>query len=181
MADSSRESHPYQENTMNLLAGLLLKRASNEHGQGSLEMALLTPVVLVLIVAVLELGFMVYAYINIVWAAKEGARAGAIYQYQQDCDKTNNDINRESGTGSCVKLFSDNIRDTIARSTSLLKGFDKVNNVTITYTQMSTNTLDTRSGDLVHVEIAYPYHFLTSLLTSRTITIRARATARIEP
>lgn len=144
-------------------------------------MAMLTPVVIVLIMVVLELGFAVHAYVNIVWAAREGARAGAVYLYQQGCDQRNNDYNRESGTGNCASRYSDNIRDTISRTTNMMKGFDKVNHVTIIYTQTSSTNWETRSGDLVQVDIAYPYSFLTSMLTNRTITMRARATARIEP
>lgn len=166
---------------MNLLTGSTLKRAEGEGGQGTLEMAMVTPVVLVLIMATLELGFAAYSYVNVVWAAREGARAGAVYLYQDDCDQVNNDDNRESGTGNCSHLYSDNVRDTVARSASLLKDFDKINHVTITYTQTTTTTWETRSGDLVQVDIAYPYHFLTGMLTDRTITMMARATARIEP
>lgn len=167
-----------------MLTGLLTRRGerpSGEKGQGTLEMALVTPVVFVLLMAVLELGFAVHAYINVVWAAREGARAGAVYMYQQGCDQSANDENRERGTGACSPHYSDNVRDAVARSASLLKSFDKVNHVTITYTQTTTNPWETRSGDLVHVEIAYPYRFLTNMLTDRAITIRARASARIEP
>lgn len=156
-------------------------RSSGEGGQGTLEMALVTPVVFVLIMACLELGFAVHAYVSVVWAAREAARAGAVYQYQQDCDQHANDENRESGTGACSKLYADNIRDTAARSANLLRGFDKVNDVQIIYTQTTSHSWDTRSGDLVTVEVTYPYHFLTQMLSDRVITMKAKASARIEP
>ena len=156
-------------------------RLNREGGQGTLEMALVTPVVFVLIMACLEMGFAVHAYVNVVWAAREAARAGAVYQYQQDCDQRANDQNRESGTGACINLYADNIRDTAARCASLLKGFDKVNDVQIVYTQTTSNLWNTRSGDLVTVKVAYPYHFLTQVFGDRVITMEAQASARIEP
>jgi len=146
-----------------------------------LEMALVAPVVIVLIMVVLELGFAIHANINIAWAAREGARAGAVYLYQQDCSKRDNDDNREGGTGPCISHYTDNIRDTVGRSAGVLRGFDKVNHVTISYTPTSSTTWETRSGDLVNVEISYPYRFLTDMLTNQTLTLRARGTARIEP
>ncbi|HEX2922517.1 MAG TPA: TadE family protein [Chloroflexota bacterium] len=163
----------------------VIEMRHGENGQGAVEMALTWPIVFALIVLCLELGLAFYSYCTVVWAAREGARSGAVYLYQRTCDQTNNDANRESGDGICPTRYTENIRDTVEYSMGVLKGFNKTTGINISYTHTPTVTMplpgETRSGDEVNVEVTYEHHFLTQLFTDRTLTLTGQATARIEP
>jgi hypothetical protein len=146
---------------------------ASQNGQGIVEFALAFPIVFVLIVTVLELGFVMYDYVNVVWATRDAARAGAVYLYEQGC--ANNDDNRKSGSG-CTTSYGDNIEATLDRELGLLRG---THSVTVTYTQASI-PLSTRQGDLVNVSVSYLHPLLTPLFGRATISLSGQATAKIE-
>jgi len=54
----------------------LLKR--NQRGQALIELALLLPFLLLLLLGIMEFGRTFHAYLTITYAAREGARAGAL-------------------------------------------------------------------------------------------------------
>lgn len=154
-----------------------------QRGQTSLEMALTCPLVFAIILGCLELGLAFNGYVTVVSAAREGARAGAVYLYDSEYSPTQNDQNRETGSGTDVP-YTDNIRDTVAGSLGILKNtspnFDRNADVTIAYVP-TVGTLETRKGDLVSVRVTYHYTPLTQLLSSMpAITLTAEASARIE-
>ena len=154
-----------------------------ESGQGALEMALTLPLVFTMILGFLELGFAFNAYATLTAAAREGARAGAVYLYDSAYSQADNDQNRESGTGT-GSPYADNIRDTVAASLGVLHGsppnFDRITDITITYTP-SLGSLNTRKGDLVSVQVSYRHSLLSQVLsTQSTITLKSQASARIE-
>jgi len=53
-------------------------KRKNEKGQSLVEFALVVPLVLMILMAVIEFGFMFNAYITISNASREGARLGAL-------------------------------------------------------------------------------------------------------
>lgn len=159
---------------------------NGERGQSALETALTLPLVFTLIMGVLELGVAFNAYTTLVSAAREGARAGAVYLYDSAYSQTANDQNRESGIGT-VTPYTDNIRDTVASSLGILSNslpaFDKNSDVTISYAPPpgATRLLQTRKGELVSVRVVYRHSLMTQLLANQSaITMTAQATARIE-
>lgn len=174
-------------------------KLSSEKGQGVVEFALVFPVVFTLIMVILELGLAFYGYVTVVSAARQGARAGAVYLFQPNCDGDNdetndrivNNANRESGTG-CLSPYTDNIRNTVASSMGVLQGFDKVNGVQVGYSRdpkivqllpspWNTTPFDSHSYDILTVNVTYRYRFLTPVLTNRTLELKGSASARIEP
>ncbi len=161
---------------------MVLRKGDSGSGQAALEMALTMPLVFTLIMGALELGLAFNAYVTLVSAAREGARAGAIYLYDSDYSQALNDQNRESGTGTAYP-YTDNVRDTVQRSLGILKknppNFDKTSNVTITYTPQ-VNDISTRKGSLVNVQVTYRHDLLSQAVSSSSITLRAQASARIE-
>lgn len=60
--------------------GRAMKRyAGQTYGQAMVELALLLPVLLALLVAVLDFGFLLHAHVQVAHAAREAARAGSLY------------------------------------------------------------------------------------------------------
>lgn len=157
-----------------------LKRARTP-GQATLEMAVTFPVVFVIILGVLELGFVFNAYTTVVTAARSGARAGAVYLYSPTASPTANQSNRESGSGM-TPAYVDNVRDTVAQSLSVLRGgdpaFNKSSDIVIGYTPANPH-FDNGKGDLINVSVTYHYRFLTTLINTN-IDLQGQASERIE-
>lgn len=55
-----------------------VERSSNDRGQSTVELALILPVVVMLALAVVQVGLVVRDQIRVVHAAREGARAAAV-------------------------------------------------------------------------------------------------------
>jgi Flp pilus assembly protein TadG len=60
------------------MGGLFLRGIRNRKGQSTVEFALILPVLLLLIFAIIEFGFILNAYVTVVSAAREGARYGIV-------------------------------------------------------------------------------------------------------
>lgn len=154
-------------------------------GQGLVEFALVFPIVVALIVVVLELGIVFYAYVTVVYATREGARVGALYQTvaaplcsdpsipnQAACRQAANDQNRETL-----------VRTTVTNSLGFLKSAPPnlvQNEIVVTYPPMPV-MLESRAGQTVEVNVTYHYGFLTGMFGSTSgINLRGNASARIE-
>ena len=55
-----------------------MKRISGRRGQAMIEFALILPLLLLVMFAIFQFGFMFYSYISIQQAAREGARSAAV-------------------------------------------------------------------------------------------------------
>jgi Flp pilus assembly protein TadG len=144
-------------------------------------MALALPVLFALLMGILELGMAFNAYVTLQSAAREGARAGAIYLFDSSLAATPsdniavNDQRREAF-----------VRDTVVSSMGVLKtttpNFDPNTDVVIGYVHDPTlPTLDTRTGDLITVQVTYRHDLLSKVLSDNPIiTMTVRAEARIE-
>lgn len=55
-----------------------MKRISGQRGQAMIEFALILPLLLLVMFAIFQFGFMFYSYISIQQAAREGARSAAV-------------------------------------------------------------------------------------------------------
>ncbi|MGI5852115.1 MAG: TadE/TadG family type IV pilus assembly protein [Caldicoprobacterales bacterium] len=60
------------------MGGLYFRGIRNRKGQTTVEFALILPVLLLLIFAIIEFGFILNAYVTVVSAAREGARYGIV-------------------------------------------------------------------------------------------------------
>lgn len=139
------------------------------------------PLVFIIILGVIELGYVFNAYTTVVTSARSGARAGSIYLFDRTATIAANQSNRESGTGM-TPAYLDNVRDTVALSLSNLRAgdppFDKNSDVQITYTPADPH-FDNGKGDLINVSVTYHYRFLTQLINSE-IDLQGQASERIE-
>lgn len=69
-------------------------RAGGPRGQALVEFAIVLVPLLILLVAVIQFGFLFGANVTLTNAAREGARAGTIYVYDQNHTKAWNDAHR---------------------------------------------------------------------------------------
>src|SRR5512141_9664 len=108
---------------MGSMAIRLRKRLGVRRGQATIEMAMSFPVMFVIIMAVVELGFAFNAYTSVVAAAGHGARAGAVYVFNGSFSASANNDNRERGEGAMTPAYTyvDNVRSTVARSLGTLR------------------------------------------------------------
>jgi hypothetical protein len=157
----------------------------SEKGQGTVEFALAFPIVFVLIVTVLELGFLFNAYVTIVYSAREGARQGALYQFvgmpscsdpsvldPSQCRQDANDQNRTNV-----------IRSAVSSSLGFLKNGapNLVSSEIVVSYNPSTDPSESRRGAVVSVTVQYHYGLLTGVLGNPTgITLRGSASAKME-
>ncbi len=59
-------------------------RGGRERGQGLVEFALVISVLLLIVIAILDFGRAIYAYSVVSNCAREGARYGVVWQYDED-------------------------------------------------------------------------------------------------
>ncbi len=160
----------------------MLKRWRPQRGQALVEMALMFPVVFALALGIFEMGLAFNSYLTLTAAAREGARAGAIYLYDPSFSQAQHDQNRESRTGTS-NPYADDIRDTVFNSLGIMRKsdrfFEKDYDVIVTYTPAAGTSL-TRKGDMLGVSVTYRYQFFTPLIADRWITMTAQASARME-
>lgn len=171
-------------------AALPFRQGGKQAGQGLTEFALTVPIALLFIVIILEFGFALGAYVNVVWAAREGARLGSLYVFVPDCSTdyaTNisyNDSNRASGANCSVAPYKDNARAIVKRSLGWLKTeppqFDVGTDVTVTVPAFFVDQPPDRTGDMLVVTVSYRYNWLTPLFSSSTITLTGKSESRIE-
>ena len=162
---------------MGWLRRVFRSRTGSQRGQAIVELAFTFPVVFALVVTVLEVGFAFNAYITVVDAARNGARAGAVYLYDPSLSPTNNDTNRENGGAS--PSYLDNVDATVTNTlTHGLRGGLSYN-VTTTYTP-NPPIFDTREGDLINVLVVLHYKPLTGFFGNWTIDLEGQSSARIE-
>ncbi|TAL05543.1 MAG: pilus assembly protein [Chloroflexota bacterium] len=136
------------------------RNRSGTEGQSLVEFSLvLTPLLLILL-GIVQFGFIFNSYITIANATREGARDGSIYVYQQGQSKAQNDAARNAA-----------IRTTIQNSMNLLSPSAPWFTTTGTWSQ----TGDTfTNGDLT-VTYALPTGISQSdARVGQTVTVRVR-------
>lgn len=164
---------------MGWLREVFRSRAGSKRGQAIVEMAFTFPLVFALIVTVLEVGFAFNAYITVVDAARNGARAGAVYLCDPSLSSADNDTNRENGGAS--PSYLDNVDATVSNTLAHGLRGGMSHDVTITYTpSSSTFNYDYREGDLINVLVVLHYKPLTGFFGNWTIDLQGQSSARIE-
>jgi Flp pilus assembly protein TadG len=142
------------------------------------EFALIVPLLLMLIFGIIELGILFSVYVGLSNSAREGARAGSVYQYTgtpflstDSTAQTKVDAERQTSITSAI---SETLNPLIDPATV---------QVTIVYT--SSNVLPNyhayRSGDMLDVKLIHYHPLFFGLFGSQKITIKATSEMRIEP
>ena len=71
-----------------------LRFRDDAHGQSLVEFALVLVPLFILLLGIIQFGFIFNTYVTMTNAAREGARSGTIYVYDRDCTKAQNDLLR---------------------------------------------------------------------------------------
>ena len=121
------------------------RRKNGEKGQALVEFALLVPIFLLLLFAVVDFGMGFYSWITVTNAAREGARLGAVHA---PLNVASSPCNGKASLDQCIE---DRVRD----SSDLTNEATKMT-VTITNAQGDP-------GQSVVVKVDYEYDFLTPL------------------
>lgn len=110
-----------------------------EDGQAALEFLLVLPMFILFLLLLVDMGFMMYEYVSVANAVREGARFGAV-----NC-----------GDGSCT---SDEVQArAIARSGGLLSDPGEVS---VSWLDNNGDGTNRGRGDSVVVSITHPYAFI---------------------
>lgn len=150
-----------------------------EAGQGLVEFALTVPVVVAIALLIVEMAFAGFAWANTVFSVREGARAGAVYLFQEACSWAENDSLRETGTSTCVgHSYSDSIRETVIRSMGILR--DPI--ITWSYNPSGTPPHPvTRAEQKLTVSVTYQHQWLSGFFGVPPINLVGSATQTVEP
>ncbi len=155
-------------------------------GVSLVEFALLSPIVLVTILGLIELGFVVHSYVAITNAAREGARSGSVLKIE---------VPDSIVDPSAQRAYADNARTVVVRAAvasaydavfprplGMAPYFGELNpnvDVTITY---SPGTLDNplRTREYFTVEVTYHYRLVYGMMPLPALDLQARSVVRIE-
>jgi hypothetical protein len=130
-----------------------------EEGQATFEFVLILTFFILFLLLLIDFGIMMYEYVSVSNAVREGARYGAV-----NC-----------GDGSCTVDTapdgSDGVRDRVLERSGGILGEDNRGEVTVGWPDGSSR------GDSVVVKVTHPYHFL---FFPATIDVVSCADMRLE-
>jgi Flp pilus assembly protein TadG len=135
------------------------ERAPTQRGQSLVEFALVMMPLFVILLGIIQFGFIFNAYVTVTNASREGARLGTVYMYQPALSKSQNDLARNNA-----------IKTTLLGSMNLLNKTAPNFTTGMTWTQSG---LVFTNGDLT-VTYANPAGVLeTDARVGQQITVRA--------
>lgn len=134
-------------------------------GQSIVELSLVLPIVMMLLMGMIDLGFVLYAHVQVAAASYEGARAGTLYPVDATALLNQNDAARQAA-----------VRDAVASAMGRLdlsttRNFDKTTDVTFAYdppTPPPPYYWSNRSGDAMVVTVRYRQPVRFTLLPGLT-------------
>jgi hypothetical protein len=115
------------------------KRRFNERGTALVEVTLVLPVLLILFLGIVEVGFLLLAHVQVANAAREGARQGSLCRLNGNCD-TLTDIVRATVFGEAQWLEMDGGNTQVVVQPSSLSSIPSIGDpitVTVTYDHAS--------------------------------------------
>ncbi|HWP63094.1 MAG TPA: TadE family protein [Candidatus Binatia bacterium] len=148
------------------------RRAGRTGGQSLVEFALVLGPLLLLLLAIIQFGFIFNAYVTLTNAVREGARAGTIYVYDRSKSKAQNDIARNEQVRTTIlgslNLLSRSAPQFSTGSTWSQSGLTFTNgDLTITYTIPSGVTdSDPRVGQQLTVRAVYHQDLVIPLIAN---------------
>jgi Flp pilus assembly protein TadG len=121
------------------------RRKNGEKGQALAEFALLVPLFLILLFAIVDFGMGFHSWITVTNSAREGARVGAVHP------PLNVASSPCSGKASLEQCIEDRVRETAGLPNQDTKMFVYITNA------------EGQSGESVVVKVDYGYDFITPL------------------
>jgi Flp pilus assembly protein TadG len=152
-------------------------------GQSMVEFALILPLLVAFLFGIVELGILLNVYIGITNMAREGARAGSVYQYTGTPPK-NTDVGGVPIPVDTQAAPIDQQRLLYISSilTDTMNPIVSPSTLTVTVTYPTTPTTDPyRAGDTLNVTLQHNEPLFFGLLGPKNITLRATSAMRIEP
>jgi Flp pilus assembly protein TadG len=140
------------------------------------EFALILPLLLGLVIGIIELGVLFSVYIGMTNSAREGARAGSVYQYAGVPFTENTAANIKTVDDLRLTYLSQIITNTINPLVNPTTALTR----TVTYTPTAALT-PYRTGDTVVVQLEHDHPLFFGLFGRQKITVRATSAMRIEP
>jgi Flp pilus assembly protein TadG len=144
---------------------VLRRKRKGEGGQSLVEFSLILAPLLLLLLGVVQFGFIFNAYITVSTAAREAAREGSIYVYQRTLTQSDNDGARNERIRSALLASLNSLAKTspnLANSTSWTSTTSGTTttftngDITVTYALPGTVTAnDPRKGYRVTVRATY--------------------------
>jgi len=124
-----------------------------ERGQAMVEFAaVLLPLVLIL-VGIIQFGFLFSAYVGVSNAVREAAREGTIYRFDTDKDQNQNDVARcEAMRDAAAASLDSGVPGQFTGSCSSASGGD---DLAIAYPDSGTCTGTSRTGCQIEVTLTY--------------------------
>ena len=132
---------------------------ANSRGQALVELALALPIFLILIFALIKSSYILLSQQTITYAAREGARAGAL---------TNNNDQIKAAVWNAVAPI-----DTISES-----GEAKYTQIIIS--PQNENDPDRQRGGELTVIVKYPFHLQIPYVEAGSIILQSQSKVRIE-
>lgn len=120
------------------------RRKSGQEGQALVETTFMILAVLLLLMGIIEFGFLYYAYVRVANAAREGARAGSLWL-----------MHREADSGYYDPILCDTVKEAVWSEVSAIQ------NITITLdgavVTCDDDNLTPQAGEPITVTATYDY------------------------
>lgn len=148
------------------------RRQRPSRGQGLVEFALVIFPLFLIILGIVQFGFIFNTYVTMTSAAREGARSGTIYLYNQSLSKDQNDLARNNAIKTSVtnamNMLSKTAPQFTTGSTWSQSGSTYTNgDLTVTYTVPSGVTdSDPRTGEQITVTATYHQDLIVPLIAN---------------
>jgi Flp pilus assembly protein TadG len=143
-----------------------------ERGQSLVEFALVLMPLFFIILGIIQFGFIFNSYVTMTNAAREGARSGTIYIYDQNLSKSQNDTARNNAIKTALiasmNLLSKTSPQFTTGSTWTTSGLTFTNgDLVITYTiPTGVTDSDPRSGEQITVQANYHQDLIVPLIAN---------------
>ncbi len=118
-----------------------------ERGQSLVELALSIPLLLLIVMGVIEFGFVLYAHVQVAAASGQGARAGSLFSGDLLLTRDVNEANREAAIKQAVA-------STMGALNTATPYFNSDTDVQISYPERDTTNV-TGVGEKIVVEVHY--------------------------
>ena len=149
-----------------------VRHRSRAEGQSLVEFSLVLAPLFLILLGIIQFGFIFNSYITLTNATREAAREGSIYVYQQSLGKAANDEARNDDILATVKNSMNLLSTTAPRFTTTgvwSQSSDTFTDgdITITYAVPGdTIASDGRSGETVTVRVRYHQDLMIPLISA---------------
>ncbi len=137
-------------------------RTRSEDGQSLVEFALVVMPLFVILLGIIQFGFVFNSYVTITNAAREGARNGSIYVYDASMSKAQNDLARNNEIKSSViasmNLLTKVAPNFVTGSTWTQSGTTFTNGDLIVSYALPTGTTESDARVGQHITVRATYH-----------------------